>query len=436
MNKYLLMTSLFAFRTLSIHAASQATFSVIATTATNITVPENRHAYVQYRVTNNTASPQTLTMVPIPNVTQRTGEQGQCGNPFTLAHNQSCNLTLYVDGALQHTSYEGGPVICKTQLNTNIPNRFLCSQSSKADVLSISTSAPLSPSAHKLYVSNWLGNSISLCYINSSGSFEHCLVSATSGTFLNPEALAISGSYLYIANIGGGISSCVIDQLTGELSNCINAIDDINTPIYSPDGIAMVGSTAYISNAGPLISQQGVTTCTISGSSLTSCTFTRGDAEFSVPSDIASFSNTIYITNYNSQTLQTTFCTISPSLCTSGSGEGIVSGTNGLLNEPEGLRFATLNSINYSYFTNYGNNTVTFCQVDAPTSFSNCINTTDGHFEGFGNLAILNSLLKAYIPSGQKSIDICDVISDTGDLSNCTTSNQTSFDSPSGLVIQ
>jgi hypothetical protein len=243
---------------------------------------------------------------------------------------------------------------------------------------------------------------------------------------------------LFVANIGGGISSCAINATTGELSNCINAASPADQ-IHAPDGIAINNSYAYISNSGPEQFNQGVTYCSVSGQSLSSCSFVQGDASFSVPSDLAISNGTLYITNFNSNTVQTTYCTIPggvPStVCTSGSGQGTISGTSNLLNEPEGISFAAISSNNYAYFTNHGNNTVTVCQVTSPTVFSGCF-ITQGYFSGFGNLAILDSPLKAFIPSGLKNIAICDVNTSDGSLSNCVNSTELSFNNPSGLIIQ
>lgn len=432
MKNYLFLICFFVFNTFPIHASSEAKFSLVANTPTTVSVPVNRHTYVQYTVTNNTAVTRTLTMVPIPSVIQRTDDSSQCSNPFVLAPGQTCKLTLYVDGATLNSQYYGGPVVCKTIAGTNIPDRFLCSQPEMSMVLSLTPAPAVTASVNKLYVTNWDGNSISLCYL-SSGNLVACLVSAVSNTFINPEALAINNNVLFIANIGGGISSCIINPASGELSGCINAA--AGAPIYGPDGISIQGGTAYIANSGPEQFNQGVTSCTVNGSLLTGCSFTQGNATFSVPSDLAIIDNTVYVTNFNSQNVQTTYCTIANPLCTTGSGEGVIAGTTNLLNEPEGLFFTTINGTSYAYFTNNGNNTVAVCQVQSATNFTNCT-ITGGYFTGFGNLAILSNPLKAFVPSGLKTIASCDVNATNGSLSNCVNSTQASFANPSGLIIQ
>jgi hypothetical protein len=448
MNKCLLLIAFIVFNGTSCFAKSQPTFSLVATTPTSIVVPENRHTYVQYKVTNNTGVTRTLTMQPIPNVTQVTKDSSQCSNPFTLSRNQSCYLTLYIDGAVLDSNYSGGPVVCKANSN-NTPNPFLCSQPEQSMTLYIYPTPAIQLTTKKLYVSNWNGGSISLCSITDAGTIAHCLVSAVSGTFLNPEALTINGNYLFVANIGGGISSCAIDSQTGELTACNNAINDtLLPPVYGPDGIAIQSNVAYIANSGlDDLTKQGVTTCDVNNQNLTNCAFTKGGGDFSVPSDLALFNNTVYITNFinNNQIYPATYNTLA-TYCTNIPGPlscnalDLEAGSNYLLNEPEGLFITTLNnSVNtFAYFTNHGNNTVTFCTVASPTSFTDCANT-EGYFTGFGNLTILNtpgSPLKAYIPSGLKTIAVCDVNSTTGALSDCVDSTELGFNSPSGLVIK
>lgn len=432
MKKYLFLIGFLIFNMAQAYASSETKFILVATTPTKIIVPANRHTYIQYKVTNNTTITRTLTIKPIPYIVQTTADSSQCANPFVLAPGQSCKLTLLVDGSRLTSAYAGGPVVCKTRDNTNIPDPFLCSQPEPTMLLSLTPVPAIMPTANKLYVSNWNGDSISLCYLQS-GNPAFCHVTAVSNSFANPEALAISNNTLFVANIGGGISSCVIDPNSGDLSLCSNAAP--GAPIFAPTGIAIQGSSAYIANSGPEQFHQGVTVCDVSGTMLVNCSFTSGDASFSVPSDLAILNNTLYVSNFNSQDLQATYCTIANPLCTTGSGEGVIAGTTNLLNEPEGVVFANISGIDYAYFSNHGNHTVTLCQVASPTSFVNCT-ITNGYFSGFGNIAILANPLKAYIPSGFKTIASCDVSAADGSLSNCVNSTEVGFANPSGLIIQ
>ena len=54
-------------------------------TATSIEVPVNGTAIVQYRVTNQTTSPDKLALQPKQGVIQLTNEMGSCGYPFVLS---------------------------------------------------------------------------------------------------------------------------------------------------------------------------------------------------------------------------------------------------------------------------------------------------------------------------------------------------------------
>ena len=68
MKKILLSIGLLAVNAIACFASTQAIFSLDAKTPTTITVPTNRHAFVQYVLKNNTTVQRTLTMQPIPNV--------------------------------------------------------------------------------------------------------------------------------------------------------------------------------------------------------------------------------------------------------------------------------------------------------------------------------------------------------------------------------
>lgn len=429
MKKYLFLVLVFILDSMHCYASSEALFSLVANTPTSVIVPANRATYIQYTVTNNTAITRRLTIKPIPYVVQVT-DSNSCAKYFTLAQGQSCALTFVVKGSAIKSKFSGGPVVCKTKYKGNEPDSLLCSQPEPSMALSL-TPAPAVPTTNsKLYVSNWGANTISLCYLKGK-QIAHCLVSGLSKSFNQPEALAVSGNVLFVANIGAGMSSCAINSVTGELSDC-KAAATASEPIYAPDGIAFDGSTAYISSSGPESFHQGVTTCTVSGSMLTACSFTQGAATFSVPSDLAIANGTVYVTNFNSQTVQTTYCTIG-NACAAGT-EGTITGTGNLLNEPEGLMFAKLDGATYAYFTNHGNNSVVVCTVLSATNFTNC-RVTGGSFSGFGNLAVLTTPATAFIPSGLKTLSSCDVDPSNGSLSNCVNINNLGFNNPSGLLI-
>ncbi|KTD53680.1 protein with a bacterial immunoglobulin-like domain protein [Legionella santicrucis] len=124
-------------------ALSKPTFSIVATTPTQVIVPSTGAVKVHYQVTNNTKLTRTLTMVPIKGISQNTSGLENCKSPFTLAPNQSCLLSLQLNGNELPASYLGGPMVCKTNGPKDpSPSPFLCSRPSAESILSIKV-APL-----------------------------------------------------------------------------------------------------------------------------------------------------------------------------------------------------------------------------------------------------------------------------------------------------
>ncbi|MDR3442318.1 MAG: hypothetical protein P4L65_04815 [Legionella sp.] len=142
----------------SIYAEAQPKFSIepTNTTATTILLPVTSSATVQYQVTNKTKLTRTLTVVPITGMTHQTIGAGFCSNPFTLAPNQHCLLTLSFNGSqLARGGVRNGPQVCKTQgPGNNNPDLFLCSQPSQKNSLNISiTNAEIKASVSSLTLS-------------------------------------------------------------------------------------------------------------------------------------------------------------------------------------------------------------------------------------------------------------------------------------------
>lgn len=96
----------------------------------SVSVTPITNAYVLYTVTNQSHKSHTLTMNPIPGITQITTD-GNCSNPFTLSSQQSCTLTLLVNGSSLNKNIQGGPVICE------INNTLECYQPSSTNLLNI-----------------------------------------------------------------------------------------------------------------------------------------------------------------------------------------------------------------------------------------------------------------------------------------------------------
>ena len=421
------LIALFSACSLYAKASVQAKFSLVPTTPTNLTIPLNRKVVVQYAVTNNTGPTRTLTMVPMPGITQVVDQQGACSNPFTLSNQASCALTLEVDGSLLPAGLNTGPVVCKTMgKGNNSPDPFLCSKPAAADVLTVKIVPPTSPAQKNVYVTNWSANTISLCTENTlNGLLSECNVAAAGGTLANPEAITLnqSATLLYIANIGGSVSFCKIEASTGALNHCVST----GANFQSPTGIAInpAGSMIYVSNA----TTNAVTRCHIDAvtGELNACLHT-GD-NFDVPSDLAlnPAGTLAYISNFTGDSV--TICSIDGLTGMLTCDAPVGGGFHG----PEGI---TLNpSGQFAYISNNGNNTVTRCSVDSVTGTLFGCSETGSTFNGFGSVALNLSGELAYVPSTNSSILVCSVNPVTGALSNCVNSGGTGFTSPSGIAF-
>ena len=104
--------------------------------ATTISVSTADTATIQYQVTNQSRKTHVLKMRGITGISQNT-TPGNCTNPFTLGYQQSCTLTLTVDGSSLQGAVVGGPVVCQQG------NASQCYQPSRSDSLNITlTTAP------------------------------------------------------------------------------------------------------------------------------------------------------------------------------------------------------------------------------------------------------------------------------------------------------
>ncbi len=124
---FISLAALFLFNTAE---AGSPLWTFTPLTATTLSIPSNGTATIQYQITNQSRSTHTLTMNPITGVTQNIGG-GYCGNPFTLAYQQSCVLNLTVNGSAIPSHLAGGPVVCQQG------SGLQCYQPSASDVLNL-----------------------------------------------------------------------------------------------------------------------------------------------------------------------------------------------------------------------------------------------------------------------------------------------------------
>jgi DNA-binding beta-propeller fold protein YncE len=120
-------------------------------------------------------------------------------------------------------------------------------------------------------------NTVYVCAQAVDGSLQGC--AATGSGFSQPEGIAISGGYAYVANSAPGtVSTCSINTNNGTLSGCTTS-----TVGSGPMGIALHGSRAYVSTRNG-----SIFVCDVSGTgALTNCAISNGGAAFGLLVQIA-----------------------------------------------------------------------------------------------------------------------------------------------------
>jgi hypothetical protein len=133
-------------------------------------------------------------------------------------------------------------------------------------------------------------NSIMACTI-SNGAITSCGTPYTQPNAFNaPSGLAIVDSTAYITNIvnysggNGSITACRISN--GIITSCSIPYTQQNT-FNAPYGIAIKDSTAYIANSGRNSTDGSITACTISNGAITACGTPYSSNSFNFPTDIA-----------------------------------------------------------------------------------------------------------------------------------------------------
>lgn len=116
--------------------ASQPKFSLLPIVRAPTLLPINSIGTAQYLIINNTELTRTLTMVPIPGISQN---GGSCSNPFTLAPRESCLLSLQLMPLqMAACGVHIGPLVCKTVgPHDTRPDAFLCSQANPDDMFNV-----------------------------------------------------------------------------------------------------------------------------------------------------------------------------------------------------------------------------------------------------------------------------------------------------------
>jgi hypothetical protein len=142
---------------------------------------------------------------------------------------------------------------------------------------------------NNVYIVSQALNSVIVCSVSSSdGSFSNC--TNAGGTFGAPTAIAISGSYAYVAggtSNASTVSVCTIDVF-GDLTGCAST----GSGFASPADIVVSGNRVYVTNSA----NDTVSLCTVtSDGGLSGCTNMAGG--FSAPYGVAVVGTFAYVAN-------------------------------------------------------------------------------------------------------------------------------------------
>jgi 6-phosphogluconolactonase (cycloisomerase 2 family) len=395
-----------------------------AGTITSWLLPSNFIETIQYQVTNQTPVTYQLIMTPISGVTQVTTGSNVCAQFFTLKPQESCLLTLQINGSqIPSSGINGGPVICKT--NNSNPDPFLCSKPNTQNTLAVSSTTP----GEHIYVTNAGADSLTMCQVNpATARLSHCDTAVT-GLSL-PEAVTINpaGNFLYVANPGNNtISLCQRDATTGALSACGDAG---GIGFILPSGVTVnpAGDILYISNGGNLV---GVSACDINP--------TTGKISNCIHNTSPSFDNAFditlntggthaYVANFTDSSVAV--CEIrNKLLCDC---QAVFSSA---FSGPEGVTVDPLSR--FLYVANNTSNQVSVCGINNTSNLPENCDITDGQFSGIGNVGLSQTGTSAYVPDFiNNRLFHCNANSITGALSACFNLDVNGLNNPAGIVLR
>jgi DNA-binding beta-propeller fold protein YncE len=314
---------------------------------------------ITYTVVNNTKHPiDQLTVDP----TYLTS-----GNPLgisllnnlcagvTLSPNGSCTFQAFLTDAVDHPPvFILRPRVCGY-------NGAVCS------VPTADNEVKVSSSPHIAFITNYANNTVSVCNINTDGTFGTC-TQLLDPTFNGPSGVTLNaiGVYVDVANFN-----------TNSVSIC---------PLNS------------YGNIGPCTSYQ--------------------DPTFNGPTSIKSnFAiKYVYITNFNNNTVSV--CSImSPGVV------GPCTASSQSFASPNTIALNTVGT--FAYVTNNANNTVSACPINSNGTFGTCVATNPGGtFHGPTGITINSQGTVAYISNstnvgGNRSVSVCPINAD-GSLNTCS----------------
>ena len=237
-------------------------------TATTIAVPANGTAMVQYRVTNQSSKPHSLTMQPIHGITQITTGLNVCGNPFVIRGKRSCILSLQINGSQLNSPVMDGPVVCQQ----GTPNQ--CYRPSSANILRITQAPPITNA-----VITVAGSPLTLTVNGPTGQLtitNTTLEVAATNIISNFTGTALDGNVTETGNTCANVppgGSCTLTYTPGNMivPQTNFTIQGTNTNVLTAAIAIQSGSTLTTINptSGPASGETGFT---LTGTGLTGAT--------------------------------------------------------------------------------------------------------------------------------------------------------------------
>ena len=264
-NKIMVALSLCCVMTLV--QAGKPLWTLTPLTLTTVSVDTNSNSFVSYQVTNQSRQTYGLEMKPIPGISQVT-TSGRCPNQFFLSYQQSCVLTLLIDGNVSSRYIDGGPIIC----NEGNPNQ--CYQPNIQDSLHINiTEVPAEGYTVGGSVSGLSGTLV------LENNLSDALTLVADGNFTFSEALSPGSTYVVRVQTQPATQTCSVSNGTGIITNhnvndiLVHCVTNTNTTLsasLSRLALSVTGLTEYGISGTPssglpriiTITNTGVTTAT------------------------------------------------------------------------------------------------------------------------------------------------------------------------------
>ncbi|WP_028389248.1 DUF4369 domain-containing protein [Legionella fairfieldensis] len=233
------LTVIFSLLMSSTHASTPLwTFTPL--TPTTISMTNQESTVVQYNITNQSKKTHTLELVPISGIHQITAP-GNCPHPFVLGYQQSCVLSLQINGHILNGNIVGGPAVCQQG------NHLQCYQPSLPDVLKISIVKDQAKS---------LGGTISglTGTVTLQNNGRDFLTLNTNGSFTFPTPVTQGSPYNVTVLSQPATRTCTVSSGSGIMgsANVTNVTVTCAINSYTVGGTVsgLVGGTVVLQNNG------------------------------------------------------------------------------------------------------------------------------------------------------------------------------------------